>query len=346
MILDGKGIGLGLPAFIVAEMSANHLQDRERAESILRAAKEAGADAIKLQTYTPEGMTLCSNASPFRVRGGTVWDGSTLYDLYSSAATPWDWYGNLNRLAERNGLALFSTPFDSAAVDYLEEMAVPAYKIASFEVVDMPLLKRVAATGKPVIMSTGMTTLEELSRSVRTLREHGCEELALLKCISSYPAPPEEMNLRTIPHMAEAFQCPTGLSDHSMGSAAAVAAVSLGACIVEKHLTLCRADGGPDAAFSMEPGEFAAMVTDIRTAEAALGTVTYEPTAAEVACRRMRRSLFAVEDIKQGEVFTETNVRSIRPGDGLSPFELDRVLGRAARTDIERGTPLAWELIA
>jgi N-acetylneuraminate synthase len=342
--IGARPIGLGHPVYLVAEMSANHRQDFEQAVQIIRAAREAGADAVKLQTYTPDTLTIRSDRPEFRVGGGTVWDGRTLYDLYAEAYTPWEWQPKLKKVANELGLDLFSTPFDFSAVEFLEKMGVPVYKIASFELVDLPLIRRVAQTGKPIIMSTGMATLGEIDEAVRAAREGGASQIALLKCNSGYPAPPEEMNLRTIPHLSEAFSVPVGLSDHSLGIAVPVAAVALGACIIEKHFTLSRAAPGPDSAFSLEPHEFKAMVDAIRVTEKALGEVRYEPTEREVASRAFRRSLFVVEDMKTGDVFTEKNVRSIRPGGGLAPKYLAEILGRRAAKDIARGTPLSWSV--
>jgi pseudaminic acid synthase len=289
-------------------------------------------------------MTIpCANEY-FRIKG-TLWEGRTLYDLYREAHTPREWHAPLKALAEELGLVCFSTPFDAGAVDFLETLGMPMHKVASFELVDVPLLKKVAATRKPVILSTGMATVGEIAQAVDVLREHGCGELSLLKCTSAYPAPPEEANLRTLPHLAELFACPVGLSDHTLGSAVAVAAVALDARIIEKHFTLSRADGGPDGAFSMEPHEFKQMAGDIRTAEKALGRVSYGRTPGEEASAVFRRSLFAVEDVKAGEAFTPRNVRSIRPGHGLPPRHYDAVMGKAARVDVARGTPLGWEVI-
>lgn len=343
--IGNRRIGPGEPMYIVAEMSANHNQNFEQAVKILEAAKDAGADAVKLQTYTPDTMTIDCDNEYFRIGKGTIWEGRILYNLYGEAYTPWEWQPKLKEIASDLGLDLFSTPFDPTAVDFLEEMEVPAYKVASFEIVDLPLLRRIAQTGKPIIMSTGMATLAEIDEAVRTIREAGGSQLALLKCTSAYPAPPEEMNLRTIPHMAEAFHVPVGLSDHTLGIAVPVAAVVLGACIVEKHLTISRQISGPDSAFSLEPHEFKAMVEAIRTVEKALGKVQYEVGEREAASRVFRRSLFVVQDVKAGEIFTNENVRSIRPGYGLHPRELPKVLGRRAARDIRRGTPLSWELI-
>lgn len=342
--IGNREIGPGEPTYIIAEMSANHNQDFDQAVRILEAAKAASADAIKLQTYTPDTITLKSNREPFRVKG-TIWEDRILYDLYSEAYTPWDWQPKLKEIANELAMDLFSSPFDSSAVDFLEAMDVPAYKIASFEIVDLPLLRYVARTGKPVILSTGMATLAEIDEAVQTLRESGCEHLALLKCTSAYPAPPEEVNLRTIPHLAEAFGVPVGLSDHTLGNAVPVAAVALGACVIEKHFTLSRADGGPDATFSLEPNEFKAMVEAVRITEKALGQVNYAVTEREQESRVFRRSLFVVKNVKAGEIFTEQNVRSIRPGYGLHTRYLNEVLGRPAKQDIERGTPLGWRHI-
>ena len=334
------------PVYIVAELSANHNQNFEEAVRLLHAAKEAGADAVKLQTYTPDTITINCNNKYFRVGEATLWAGRNLYELYGEAHTPWDWQPKLKKIADDLPIDLFSTPFDDTAVDFLETMQVPAYKIASFELVDTGLLRRVAQTGKPIIMSTGMATLSEIAEAVSTVRDGGSNQLALLKCTSAYPSPPEEMNLRTIPHLREAFRVPVGLSDHTLGSAVPVAAVALGACIVEKHLTRSRDTPGPDSAFSLEPHEFKAMVEAIRTVEKALGEVHYGPSQEEAKSRVFRRSLFVVKNVKAGEVFTEENVRSIRPGHGLPPKHLPKVLGRRAATDVTRGTPLVWRLIA
>ena len=309
-------------------------------------AKEGGADAVKLQTYTPDTLTIQSDRPEFRIGGGTPWDGKTLYDLYSEAYMPWEWQPKLKNAADDLGIDLFSSPFDKSAVDFLEEMDVPSYKVASFEIVDIPLIEYIASKGKPIIMSTGMATLAEIEEAVAAARGAGASQIALLKCTSAYPAPPEEMNLRSIPHLAEAFGVPVGLSDHTLGIAAPVAAVALGACIVEKHFTLSRSTPSPDSAFSLEPDEFKAMVEAIRTAEKALGEVQYEMGEQEAKSRAFRRSLFAVRDVKRGEAFTEENVRSIRPGDGLHPRHLKDVLGRQAARDIQQGTPLGWELIS
>jgi N-acetylneuraminate synthase len=339
-------IGPRRPTYIIAELSANHGQSFDQAVRMVYAAKESGADAVKLQTYTADTLTIRSDRSEFRIGGGTLWDGRTLHDLYGEAYTPWEWQPRLKAIADEVGLDLFSTPFDPTAVDFLEGMGVPAYKVASFELVDLPLIEMIARTGKPMIMSTGMATLAEIADAVDTARRAGAAGIALLKCTSAYPAPPEEMNLRTIPHLAEAFDVPAGLSDHTLGIAVPVAAVALGACIIEKHFTLSRAEPGPDSAFSLEPHEFRAMVEGVRAAERALGTVHYGLCGKDEASRVFRRSLFVVEDIEAGEPFTAENVRSIRPGYGLPPKFLGEILGRRAAQDLARGTPLRWGLIA
>jgi pseudaminic acid synthase len=342
--INRRPIGPGHPCYIIAEMSANHGQSFEQAVKILEAAKLAGADAVKLQTYTADTLTINCDKSHFRI-DGTLWSGRTLYDLYEEAFTPWEWQPRLREIAERMGLELFSTPFDAAAVDFLERMNVPAHKIASFENCDIALLRRVAATGKPILVSTGMATLAEIEELVRAIESGGGEQLALLKCTSAYPAPYDEMNLRTIPHLARRFGVPVGLSDHTLGPVVPVAAVAVGACIIEKHLTLSRSLAGPDSAFSLAPEEFKALVDNVRIAEKALGRVDFGLGAAESKSRALRRSLFVVEDIRAGQVFTAQNVRSIRPAHGLHPRHLEDVLGCTARRDVERGTPLAWDMI-
>jgi pseudaminic acid synthase len=343
--IGARRVGPGLPTYIIAEMSANHGQNFEHAIAIVKAAKIAGADAIKLQTYTPDTITIDCDSDLFRVAKPSLWEGRKLHELYGEAYTPWDWQPKLKAMANELGLDCFSTPFDFTAVDFLEKMDVPAYKIASFELVDLPLIQRVAQTGKPTIMSTGMASLAEIDEAVRAFRDAGGRELALLKCNSGYPAPAEEMNLRTIPHLAAAFNVPVGLSDHTLDLAVPVTAVALGACILEKHFTLSRATPGPDNAFSLEPQEFRAMVDAVRTTERALGRVNYEPTAKEKGSRVHRRSLFVVQDMKAGEAFTAENVRSIRPAHGLPPKYFSEVLKRRAGCDISRGTPLAWNLV-
>ena len=346
MKIEGRTLGVEFGTYLIAEMSANHGQSFEQAAEIVRAAKDAGADAIKLQTYTPDTITIDCQGETFQTAKGSLWEGRTLYDLYGEAYTPWDWQPKLKKLADGLGLACFSTPFDFTAVDFLEEMDLPAYKIASPELVDLPLIRKVAATKKPVIMSTGMATCEEIEEAMQAFRQAGGTELALLKCTSAYPSPPESMNLRTIPDMAKRFRVPVGLSDHTLGIAVPVAAVSLGACIIEKHLTLSRSTPGPDSAFSLEPHEFKQMVDAIRVAEKALGHVKYGLTEAEQLSRRSRRSLFVVQDVKAGERLTPDNVRSIRPGYGLPPKHYEEVIGRLAARDMQRGTPLQWDAIA
>ncbi len=338
-------IGPGNPAYCIAEVSANHNHDFAQAVRIIEAAKDAGADAIKLQTYTPDTMTIASDREEFRIGGGTLWDGRNLHDLYGEAYTPWEWQPRLKQVAEDLGMDLFSSAFDFTAVDFLEQMGVPAHKVASFELVDLPLIQRMAGTGKPLIMSTGMASEEEIDEALQTARKAGATQIALLKCTSAYPAPAAEMNLRTIPEMARQFGVPVGLSDHTMGISVPVAALALGACIIEKHLTLSRATPGPDSGFSLEPQEFKAMVEAVRTAEKALGAVHYGLSGKEESSRVFRRSLFVVQDVKRGETFTPENVRSIRPGYGLHTRHLGEVLGKRAVRDIERGTPLSWDLV-
>ena len=344
--INGRRIGPGFPTYIVADVSANHRQQLDEALRMIERAKQSGADAVKLQTYTPDTMTVRCDAPEFRIGGGTPWDGKTLYDLYSEAYMPWEWQPDLKKAADELRIDLFSTPFDKTAVDFLEEMGVPAHKIASFEIVDIALIEYVASKGKPMIISTGMATLDEIDEAVAAARRSGAIHIALLKCTSAYPAQPEEMNLRTIPHLSQTFGVPVGLSDHTVGTAVPVAAVALGASIVEKHFTLSRDIPSPDSAFSLEPREFAAMVRDIRTVEKALGNVSYESSGQEARSRVFRRSLFVVKDMKAGEIFAAENVRSIRPAHGLPPKHLKDVLGRRATRDIERGTPLVWELVS
>lgn len=345
IVIGNRTIGSGMPIYIIAEISANHNQDFDQAVQLIKAAKNAGSDAIKLQTYTPDTITIDCNNEYFHIGKGTIWEGKSLYELYKEAYTPWEWQPKLKEIANDLGMELFSSPFDNTAVDFLEKMDVPAYKIASFELVDIPLIQYVAKTGKPMIVSTGMATLTEINEAVTAAKEAGCKEIALLKCTSAYPADPAEMNLRTIPHMAEVFGVPVGLSDHTLGIAVPVAAVALGACIVEKHFTLSRSVPGPDNYFSLVPQEFKAMVDAIRTTEKAVGAVNYALTAKEAASKVFRRSLFVVEDIKAGELITEKNVRSIRPGNGLHPRYFDELLNKTAKEDLSRGTPLKWDHI-
>ena len=343
--IAGRAIGPGLPTYIIAELSANHGQRYESAVRIVEAAKAAGADAVKLQTYRPDTITIQSDAEPFRNPKGGLWEGKTLYDLYQEAYTPWEWTPNLIALANSLGMDCFSSPFDFSAVDFLAGLDVPAFKVASFELVDLPLIRRMARTGKPMIMSTGMAYAEEIDEGIAAAREGGATELALLKCTSAYPSPPEAVNLRTIPGMVERWGLPVGLSDHTDGEMVPVAAVALGACIVEKHITFSRSDPTADAAFSLEPDMFKTMVDAVRTIELAMGAARFEPDPKEMESRRFRRSLFVVEDVKAGELLTEQNVRSIRPAAGLHTRHYEEVLGRRAATDIARATPLTWDLV-
>lgn len=342
--IGNREVGAGKPAYIIAEISANHNQSFEAAKELIHAAHKAGADAVKLQTYRPDTITIDCDNQYFRIKG-TIWNGKNLYDLYAEAYTPWEWHPELKRLAETLGMQCFSSPFDSTAVDFLEELDVPAYKIASFENVDIPLLQRVSATGKPIIMSTGMASFEEIEEAVSTLRASGTSEVALLKCTSGYPAELSDMNLQTIAALVEAFNVPVGLSDHTLGEVVPVAAIAVGASIIEKHITLSRAEAGPDSAFSLEPQEFASMVTAVRAAQTAIGTVFYGITPGEEKSRALRRSLFVVENVKAGETLSLENVRSIRPADGLHTRYLNSILGKKAVRDIPRGTPLAWDLV-
>jgi N-acetylneuraminate synthase len=332
--------------YVIAELSGNHNQDFDRAVRLVQAAKEAGVDAVKLQTYTADTITIRSNRQEFRIGGGTIWDGRNLHDLYGEAYTPWEWQPKLKKVADELGIDLFSSPFDTTAVDFLEKMGVPAYKLASFELVDIELIQKMARTGKPLIIATGMATLEEISEAVQCAQQAGATQIALLKCTSAYPSSPEEMNLRTIPELARRFDVPVGLSDHTMGIEVPVAAVALGASVIEKHLTLSRAQKGPDSEFSLEPDEFKAMVQAVRVAERALGKVHFGASPREAKSRIFRRSLFVVEDVKQGEVFTAKNVRSIRPAHGLHTRHLPEILGKHAVRDIAFGTPLSWDLVA
>jgi len=345
ILIKNKKIGKGYPVFIVAELSANHLQKFDNAVKLIKAATEAGADAVKLQTYTPDTITIDCDNEYFQIKQGTLWDGKTLYQLYKEAYTPWEWQLKLKEIAESEGLICFSSVFDKSAVDFLEEINVPAYKIASFEITDIPLIEYVASKGKPVIISTGIATLSDIEEAVNACKRMGNNQIALLKCTSAYPAPLEDVNLRTIPNMASTFKTVVGLSDHTLGISVPIASVALGACIIEKHLTLDRSLGGPDAAFSLEPSEFKAMVNSVREVEKALGDVSYELTEKIKKSREFSRSLFVIKDIKAGEVFTEENVRSIRPGYGLHPKYLKQILGKKGAIDIKKGTPLSWKLV-
>lgn len=332
--------------FIIAEMSGNHNQSLERALAIVDAAADAGVDAVKIQTYTADTMTIDIDTGEFFISDkDSLWKGETLYHLYEKAHTPWEWHKAIFERCKERGIMGFSTPFDDTSVDFLEDLGVPCYKIASFENVDLPLIRKVARTGKPIIASTGMTTVAELSDLVQTVRENGCTDLTLLKCTSSYPASPEGTNLRTIPHMRELFGCAVGLSDHTLGIGAAVASVALGAAVIEKHFTLSRAEGGVDAAFSLEPAEMAQLVRECRIAALALGAVSYERAEQEQKSLQFRRSLYVVEDMKAGDVFTEKNLRRIRPGMGISPKYYDALLGRCVKCDVKRGTPVSWDIV-
>lgn len=332
--------------FIIAEMSGNHNHSLERALQIVDAAAESGVDALKLQTYTADTMTIDKSDGEFFIEdSNSLWKGESLYSLYQKAYTPWEWHKAIFDRCKEKGIVCFSTPFDFTAVDFLEELDCPIYKIASFENIDIPLIKRVAQTGKPMIVSTGMASISELDDLVRTAKENGCNDLTLLKCTSSYPATPEGTNLLTIPHMKELFKCNVGLSDHTLGIGAAVASVALGATVIEKHFTLSRADGGVDAAFSMEPAEIGQLVRECNNACEALGEVSYEIQEQEKKSVVFRRSLYIVDDMKAGDIITEKNMRSIRPGLGLLPKYYDCVLGKKVNKDIKKGTPLSWSFV-
>lgn len=343
--IDKMKIGEGEKTFIIAEMSANHLQNYDRAVEIIKKAAWAGADAIKLQTYTPDTITLDCDNEYFQIKQGTIWDGTTLHKLYQEAYTPWEWQPKLKKVAEEEGLVCFSSPFDYTSVDFLEEMKVPAYKIASFELNDIPFIEYIASKGKPVIMSTGIARMGDIQEAVDACKRMGNENVALLKCTSAYPTPVEEINLKTIPNMKETFGVVAGLSDHTMGSAVSVGGVAIGANIIEKHMTLRRSDGGADSKFSMEPEEFKEMVDNIRIVEKALGRVTYDLSEKQKKSREHSRSLFVVKNICKGEVFSEDNIKSIRPGFGLETKYIKDILGKKAKNNIEKGTPMAWELI-
>ena len=342
----GKLIGRNHPPFIIAEMSGNHNQSLERALEIVEAAAKAGAHALKIQTYTPDTMTLDLDEREFHISDPkNLWAGTSLYKLYGEAYTPWEWHKPIFDRARELGIIAFSTPFDDTAVDFLESLAVPCYKIASFENTDLPLIRRVAATGKPLIISTGMATVAELDDTVRTAREAGCNALILLKCTSTYPATAANTNILTIPHLRELFDCEVGLSDHTMGVGVSVASVALGATVIEKHFTLNRADGGVDSTFSMEPSEMAQLVVETERAWQALGQISYGPTHAEKKSIQFRRSLYVVQDLKAGDVLTQENVRAIRPGLGLSTKYMAVVLGKRVKQDVKRGTALTWTLL-
>lgn len=342
--IANRPIGVDTAPLIIAEMSGNHNQSLSRALAIVDAAADAGAHALKLQTYTADTMTIDNPRDEFLISDpGSLWRGKSLYKLYEEAHTPWEWHAPIFQRAKERGLLAFSTPFDESAVDFLESLDVPCYKIASFEMTDLPLVRKVAATGKPMIISTGMASLAEIDETVRTAREAGCENMVLLKCTSTYPATPENSHLRTIPVLKQAFGCEVGLSDHTLGVGAAVAAVALGASVIEKHFTLSRADGGVDSTFSLEPGELAMLVAETERAQQALGEIHWGGTAAEEKSKVFRRSLYVVKDIQAGETFTPDNVRAIRPGLGLAPKYLDRILGKSSRRNLAKGSPLTWD---
>jgi N-acetylneuraminate synthase len=344
MIIKNREIGILHPPFVIAEMSANHNGRIENAIQIIKAAKMAGADAVKLQTYRPDTITLNSESEEFQIRGG-LWDGKTLFQLYSEAHMPWDWHAPLFDYAQKLGIIIFSSPFDKTAVDLLENLNAPAYKIASFEVVDLPLIKYVASTGKPIIISTGMANNEEIQEAIDAAREGGCRDLAILHCVSGYPAPASEYNLRTIPDMINRFGLVTGLSDHTLGNSTAIASVALGSSIIEKHFTLDRKSGGPDDSFSLEPEEFAKLCIDCKTAWHALGQVNYNRQASESGNVKFRRSLYFVKDLMQGDLITEDVIRSVRPGYGLPPKLLEQIIGKKVTQDISKNTPVKMEHI-
>jgi pseudaminic acid synthase len=346
IIVEGRKIGPNHRPFIIAEMSGNHNQSLERALEIVEAAAKAGVDALKIQTYTADTMTLNLENPEFKIEdSNSLWKGNTLYQLYQQAYTPWEWHKPIFDRARELGMIPFSTPFDETAVDFLEKLDVPMYKIASFENTDIPLIKKVASTGKPMIISTGMATVAELDETVRAAREAGCKDLVLLKCTSTYPASPENTNILTIPHMRELFSCQVGLSDHTMGVGVAVASVALGATVIEKHFTLSRADGGVDSAFSMEPEEMKALVIETERAWQALGEVKYGPTEKEKASLKFRRSIYVAKDMKAGEKFTKESIKIIRPGYGLPPKYYDLILGKTVKKDVKKGTPLSWDIL-
>ncbi|AEH44331.1 pseudaminic acid synthase [Thermodesulfatator indicus DSM 15286] len=343
--IANRKVGNNDSVLIIAELSANHKQDIELAKDTIHAMKESGVDAVKLQTYTPDTITIDCSSEYFQIKGGTLWDGKTLYELYKEAYTPWEWHYELKELAEKLGLIFFSTPFDKTAVDFLEKLNVPAYKIASFEITDIPLIEYAASKGKPMIISTGIATLCDIQEAVEACKRVGNEQIILLKCTSAYPAPLEEVNLKTIPNMAETFNCIVGLSDHTLGISVPIAAVALGAKVIEKHFILYKEIETPDKEFSLTPDEFKDMVNAIREVEKALGQGSYEITEKVKKAKEFARSLFVVKDIKEGETFTGENIRSIRPGYGLHPKYLKNVIGKKAKKFLKKGTPLKWEHI-
>lgn len=344
--IGNRTVGQGHPTYIIAELSANHRGSLSKAVELIELAALSGADAVKTQTYKPETMTLDSGRSEFRIGPGTPWEGRRLFELYGEAVTPWEWTGTLQQRAHELEMDFFSSPFDATAVKFLDAFDLPVFKIASFEIVDLDLIREVGSRGKPMIMSTGMASVFEIDEAVSTARAAGAAGIALMRCNSAYPASPAEMDLRTIPHMADGWDVPVGLSDHTLGTAAAVVAVSLGACLVEKHLVDSREAPGPDSSFSLEPHEFSEMVASIRTAETALGTVRYGPSESEKASLAFRRSLFVVQDVRAGEVLTESSVRVLRPGYGLAPRHRRQVVGRRTSRAVDAGTPVSWDLLA
>jgi len=343
--IDGREIGPAYPPYIIAEMSGNHNGSLERGKKIIKAAKDAGADAVKLQTYTAETMTLDIDHPRFRVQGKNPWDGNHLFDLYKRAGTPWEWHAPLFEFAREIGITIFSSPFDSTAIELLESLNAPAYKIASFELVDLNLIKLCARTGKPLIMSTGMASLAEISDAVNAAKEEGATDIILLKCTSAYPAACDDMNISTIPHLAQAFGVQAGLSDHTLGVEVPIAATVLGATLIEKHLTLSRNDGGVDSIFSLEPRELAQLVQGTRNAKAAIGEVTYMKGNEETSFKRYRRSLFFVRDLKAGDVISDNDIAALRPGDGLMPKYFDIVIGHRVKQCVSMGTPVSWDLL-
>lgn len=346
MQIAHHSIGNSHEPYIIAEMSGNHNQSLERALAIVDAIADSGAHALKLQTYTADTMTLNLRSGEFFISDEkSLWKGHSLYELYEMAHTPWEWHAPIIEHAKKSNLTVFSTPFDATAVDFLESLNVPAYKVASFENLDHALIQKIAATGKPMIMSTGMASVADIHTSVSAAKAAGCKELALLKCTSNYPASPASINLRTIPHMQQLFNVPVGLSDHTLGIGAAIAAVAQGACIIEKHVTLARADGGVDSAFSLEPHELAQLVRETKTAWEALGSVCYEPTPEEISNKTFRRSLYITEDMNEGETITQKNLRAIRPGKGLPPQYLPILLGKRIKKAVSKGTPASWDII-
>lgn len=342
--LQGRKIGPSQPPFIIAEMSGNHNQSLERALEIVEAAAKAGAHALKIQTYTADTMTLNIDHDDFNINDqDSLWNKKNLYNLYQQAYTPWEWHETIFERCTQLGLIPFSTPFDETAVDFLESLNIPMYKIASFENNDLPLIKKVASTGKPIIISTGMATLAELDETVRAVREAGCEDLVLLKCTSTYPASPSNTNISTIPHMKDLFGCQVGLSDHTLGVGVSIASIAMGATVIEKHFTTSRADGGVDSAFSMEPNEMEALVVETKRAWESLGQVSYGPTDEEKKSMKFRRSIYIVKDLKAGDVLTRDNIRVIRPGYGMAPKYLEKLLGKKVAKELKAGTPLNWD---